>query len=59
MAALGPWYLAPALMWCGRMAQEYEPFYGDFGPLNLGHSYNFCMRANELVQVALPPSARP
>jgi len=31
--------------------QVYEPFFGDFGPLNLGHTYNFCKRTNDLLQV--------
>jgi len=34
-------------------AQLYEPFYADFGPLNLGHAYKFCRRTAELVQVAI------
>ena len=35
---------------CHR-SQVYEPFFGDFGPLNLGHTYNFCRRTNDLLQV--------
>ena len=31
--------------------QVYEPFFGDFGPLNLGHTYNFCKRVNDLLHV--------
>ena len=31
--------------------QVYEPFFGDFGPLNLGHTYNFCKRTNEFLEV--------
>jgi cell division cycle 14 len=31
--------------------QEYEPFYGDFGPLNMGHTFMFCTRTASLLQV--------
>lgn len=31
----------------------YEPFFADFGPLNAAHTYRFCVRANELLQVRL------
>jgi cell division cycle 14 len=29
----------------------YEPFFADFGPLNAAHTFRFCIRANELLQV--------
>lgn len=28
----------------------YEPFYSDFGPLNLGHTYDFCMRVLDAME---------
>ena len=31
--------------------QLYEPFYADFGPLNLGKTYRFCARTAELLEV--------
>jgi hypothetical protein len=30
----------------------YEPFYEDFGPLNLGKTHKFVMRTQELLQVS-------
>ncbi|KAK9839607.1 hypothetical protein WJX81_000477 [Elliptochloris bilobata] len=30
----------------------YEPFYADFGPLNLGHAFKYCRRTAELLQDA-------
>jgi Dual specificity protein phosphatase, N-terminal half len=33
------------------VTQEYEPFYGDFGPLNMGHTFEFCTRTASLLQV--------
>lgn len=30
----------------------YEPFYEDFGPLNLGKTHKFVMRTAELLQVS-------
>lgn len=30
----------------------YEPFFADFGPLNLGRTYRFCQRTAELLQEA-------
>ena len=41
---------------CAVRCQEYEPFFGDFGPLNMGHTYNFCMRTNALLLVLSPLS---
>lgn len=35
------------------MTQEYEPFYGDFGPLNMGHTFMFCTRTASLLQVTV------
>ena len=35
-------------------AQLYEPFYADFGPLNLGHAFKYCRRTAELLQVSHP-----
>ena len=35
-------------------AQLYEPFYADFGPLNLGHAFKYCRRTAELLQVGHP-----
>lgn len=35
-----------------NVMQEYEPFYGDFGPLNMGHTFMFCTRTASLLQVA-------
>lgn len=32
--------------------QTYEPFYEDFGPLNLGQAYRFCCRTTSLRQVS-------
>lgn len=29
----------------------YEPFCADFGPLNAGHTYRFCAKANAALQV--------
>lgn len=31
--------------------QLYEPFYEDFGPLNLGKTHKFVMRTHQLLQV--------
>jgi len=31
--------------------QLYEPFYADFGPLNLGKTYRFCEHTKQLLQV--------
>ena len=31
--------------------QLYEPFYEDFGPLNLGKTHKFIMRTHQLLQV--------
>jgi hypothetical protein len=33
------------------LPQLYEPFFADFGPLNLGKTYRFCARTNQLLQV--------
>ncbi|KAG2484766.1 hypothetical protein HYH03_016420 [Edaphochlamys debaryana] len=30
----------------------YEPFFADFGPLNLGRAYRFCMKTKQLLQEA-------
>ena len=35
------------------MVQIYEPFFEDFGPLNLGQAYRFCCRTNALRQVGV------
>ena len=32
----------------------YEPFYADFGPLNLGLTYRFCQKTQEVLQVLAP-----
>lgn len=32
-------------------AQLYEPFYADFGPLNMGRTYRFCETTARLLQV--------
>jgi hypothetical protein len=32
--------------------QLYEPFYEDFGPLNLGKTHKFVMRTHQLLQVS-------
>lgn len=29
----------------------YEPFFADFGPLNLGCTYRFCQKINTLLKV--------
>ena len=31
--------------------QCYEPFFADFGPLNLGLTYRFCTKLDALLQV--------
>ena len=31
--------------------QVYEPFFADFGPLNLGLAYRYCQRTAELLKV--------
>lgn len=31
--------------------QLYEPFYADFGPLNLGKTHRFCEHTKQLLQV--------
>lgn len=41
---------SPALT-AARALQVYEPFYADFGPLNLGKAFRFCELASALVQV--------
>ena len=33
-------------------AQLYEPFFADFGPLNMGRSYRFCMMVREYLAEA-------
>lgn len=33
------------------LLQLYEPFYADFGPLNLGKTYRFCEHTKQLLQV--------
>ncbi len=33
------------------MPQVYEPFYADFGPLNLGLTYRFCQKTQNNLQV--------
>lgn len=38
--------------------QLYEPFFADFGPLNLGKTYRFCMRTQALLAVRGSPSSR-
>ena len=35
------------------LSQLYEPFFADFGPLNLGKTYRFCARTNQLLQVCI------
>lgn len=40
----------PPLLPC-RRAQLYEPFYADFGPLNLGKTHRFCETTKQLLQV--------
>ena len=42
---------APALPPTIHPPQLYEPFYADFGPLNLGKTYRFCARTAELLEV--------
>lgn len=32
-------------------AQLFEPFFADFGPLNLGKAYRYCRTTRELLQV--------
>ena len=31
--------------------QVYEPFYADFGPLNLGLAFSFCQKTRRLLEV--------
>lgn len=33
------------------LVQLYEPFFADFGPLNLGKTYRFCQKTKQLLQV--------
>lgn len=33
------------------LLQLYEPFYADFGPLNLGKTHRFCEHTKQLLQV--------
>ncbi len=33
------------------LLQLYEPFFADFGPLNLGKTYRFCQKTKQLLQV--------
>ena len=35
--------------------QLYEPFYADFGPLNLGKAHRFVLRTAELLQASEAP----
>lgn len=35
------------------LLQLYEPFYADFGPLNLGKTYRFCELTKRLLQVGI------
>lgn len=37
--------------------QVYEPFYADFGPLNLGLTYRFCQKTQNHLQVFQFPRA--
>ena len=48
-----PTLLVCNLLWMVSelLAQIYEPFFEDFGPLNLGQAYRFCCRTNTLRQV--------
>lgn len=46
-----PWFVSHRATHC---AQRYEPFYADFGPLNLGHAFKYCRRTAELLQVSHP-----
>lgn len=39
--------------------QVYEPFYADFGPLNLGLTYRFCQKTQTNLQVLQIPRAGP
>jgi hypothetical protein len=38
---------------CGRLPQVYEPFYADFGPLNMGRTFRFCEITARLLKVRL------
>lgn len=33
------------------LVQLYEPFYADFGPLNLGKTHRFCEHTQQLLKV--------
>lgn len=47
--ALAPFeHVSPPLAYL----QLYEPFYADFGPLNLGKTYRFCEHTRQLLQVS-------
>lgn len=43
--------LGPCLTRSCLLLQLYEPFYADFGPLNLGKTYRFCEHTKQLLQV--------
>ncbi|KAK9833043.1 hypothetical protein WJX74_005392 [Apatococcus lobatus] len=43
---------ASGLLYCIDRELTYEPFYEDFGPLNLGQAYRFCCRTTSLRQEA-------
>lgn len=37
--------------------QIYEPFFADFGPLNLGQAYRFCEKTSAMLKVRHPSAA--
>lgn len=42
----------------GSAVQLYEPFFADFGPLNLGRTFRFCQQTKQLLQVRPAPVTR-
>jgi hypothetical protein len=47
---LSVWGLVPHTT-LSLLLQLYEPFYADFGPLNLGKTHRFCEHTKQLLQV--------
>ncbi|KAK9823515.1 hypothetical protein WJX72_003342 [[Myrmecia] bisecta] len=43
---------ASSILNCIDSELVYEPFFADFGPLNLGQTYRFCQRTNAMLQDA-------
>jgi hypothetical protein len=38
-------------MRCAGITQLYEPFFADFGPLNLGQAFRYCTKLHQLLEV--------